>query len=203
MAKLYFNYGTMSSSKTAQLLIKAHSFEEMGIQLLCIKPAIDTRDGNDIIKSRVGIQRECVSVDSTHDLYDFIKRYKDNVESQGFKSPEWMFVDEAQFLTREQVNQLANVVDDFGINIMCYGLRTDFETKFFDGSMRLMEIADEINEIKSACQCGRKAIVNARLDSNGNLVEAGEQIAIGGDDKYVTLCRKCYHRRLREQHSIE
>ena len=189
----------MNSSKSAMLLIKAHSFEERNIPFLCLKPMIDDRDGQDIIKSRIGISRECVSVESTHNLYKFIESYISNVQLQGYEKPKWILIDECQFLSSEQVDQLADVVDDFDINVMCYGLRTDFTTKLFDGSKRLMEIADDISEIKSSCSCGRKAIVNARIDSDGNIVDRGEQIVIGGNDKYISLCRRCYRRTLAKQ----
>lgn len=198
-SKLYFIHGSMGCSKTAQLLIKAHSFEERNIPFLCLKPTIDTRDGQDVIKSRIGISRDCVSVDSTHNLYKFIDSYISNVQLQGFDKPKWILVDECQFLSTEQVDQLADVVDDFDINVMCYGLRTDFTTKLFDGSKRLMEIADDIEEIKSSCGCGRKAIVNARIDTNGNIVDEGEQIMIGGNEKYISLCRRCYRKALAKQ----
>ena len=181
------------------LLIKAHSFEERNIPFLCLKPIIDDRDGQDIIKSRIGISRECVSVESTHNLYEFIESYISNVQLQGFEKPKWILVDECQFLSSEQVDQLADVVDNFDINVMCYGLRTDFTTKLFDGSRRLMEIADDISEIKSSCSCGRKAIVNARIDGDGNIIDRGEQIVIGGNDKYISLCRRCYRRTLAKQ----
>ena len=189
----------MSSSKSALLLMKAYSFDERGVPFLCLKPSIDDRDGEDIIKSRIGISRECISVDATHDLYRFIESYVVNVQMQGYDKPKWILVDECQFLTREQVDQLADVVDKMDINVMCYGLRTDFMTDLFEGSKRLMEIADDIEEIKASCACGRKAIVNARIDVNGNVVFEGEQIEIGGNERYVSLCRKCYNKAIEEQ----
>lgn len=198
-SKLYYYFGVMSSSKSALLLMKAHSFEERGIPFLCIKPSIDDRDGEDIIKSRIGISRECITVDITHDLYKFIDTYVVNVQMQGYDKPKWILVDECQFLSSEQVDQLANVVDILDINVMCYGLRTDFKTKFFDGSKRLMEIADDIEEIKASCSCGRKAIVNARVDTNGNVVNEGEQIEIGGNERYISLCRRCYGQAIEKQ----
>ena len=107
----------------------------------------------------------------------------------------WVLVDEAQFLTKEQVDQLARVVDDYGVNVVCYGLRTDFQSHVFEGSLRLFELADTIDEIKSTCSCGRKTIINARIDSNGDVVSDGNQVEIGGDDKYVALCRRCWRAR--------
>ena len=198
-SKLYFINSPMNSSKSAMLLIKAHSFEERGIPFVCLKPSIDDRDGKDIIKSRIGIERVCVSVDDTDNLYKFTESYISNVQLEGYDKPKWVLVDECQFLTPEQVDQLADVVDNFDVNVMCYGLRSDFRTKLFDGSKRLMEIADDISEIKSSCGCGRKAIVNARIDGDGNIIDDGEQIVIGGNDKYISLCRRCYRRALSKQ----
>jgi len=197
--KLYYKYGVMSSSKSAQLLMTAHSFDERGIPFLCIKPSIDNRENEDTITSRIGISRECISFDSTYNLYDYIDKYIVNVVVQGFDKPQWILVDECQFLTSEQIDQLADVVDNLDINVICYGLRTDFKTEFFEGSKRLMEIADDIEEIKISCGCGRKAIVNARIDELGQIVTDGEQIEIGGNERYVSLCRKCYRKLLKKQ----
>jgi thymidine kinase len=112
---------------------------------------------------------------------------------------DWFLIDEAQFLTAEQVDQLARIVDDYGSNVVCYGLRTDFKSNLFEGSRRLFEIADTIDEIKSTCTCGRKTIVNARIDQNGDFVEDGAQVEIGGDDKYIAVCRKCWRNKRIEQ----
>lgn len=189
----------MNSAKSALLLMNAHAFEERGIPFLCIKPSIDDRDGEDIIKSRIGLSRECISFDDSHNLYKFIDNYIVNVQLQGYDKPQWILVDECQFLSVEQVDQLADVVDNLGVNVMCYGLRTDFKTQFFPGSKRLMEIADDIEEIKSSCGCGRKAVVNARIDEFGNVVSDGEQIEIGGNDRYISLCRRCYQKAIKNQ----
>ena len=129
----------------------------------------------------------------------FIDNYIVNVQLQGYDKPQWILVDECQFLSVEQVDQLADVVDNLGVNVMCYGLRTDFKTQFFPGSKRLMEIADDIEEIKSSCGCGRKAVVNARIDEFGNVVSDGEQIEIGGNDRYISLCRRCYQKAIENQ----
>ena len=118
-----------------------------------------------------------------------------HLNADGGMLPGWMLVDEAQFLTPEQVDQLAKVVDDFGCNVMCFGLRTDFRTSLFPGSRRLFEIADSIEEVKSTCSCGRKTIVNARIDKDGNIITEGEQVEIGGNDRYMSLCRKCWSSR--------
>lgn len=192
MGKLYFYYGAMGSSKSAQLLMNAHSFEERNVGFVCLKPSIDTRDGQGIIKSRVGIQRECIFVKKEDNVRNII----DDIISDN-KKVQWVLVDESQFLTSEQVEQLANVVDDFDINVICYGLRTDFRTKLFEGSQRLMELADTIEEIKISCSCGNKAIINARMDKQGNVITEGEQIMLG-DSEYVSLCRKCYYNALKK-----
>ena len=186
MAKLYYVYGPMNVSKSASLLMKAHSFENNNIPFICIKSSIADRDEG-IIKSRVRIERECLSIDIKDDIYRIIKVY-----NNPNKPLKWILVDESQFLTSEQVDQLAKIVDELNINIMCYGLRTDFKTKLFDGSRRLFELADNIEEMKVSCKCGRKAIINARVDDNGDVVNEGEQIMTGGNERYVTMCRKCY-----------
>lgn len=191
MCKLYFKYSPMNSGKSGILLMQAHQFEERGIPFLCFKSIIDTRDGEDVIVSRVGIKRECISIDVKDNLYDIIYNYTANAVLEGMDKPLWILIDECQFLSREQVNQLAMIVDRLNINVMCYGLRTDFTTNLFEGSKRLMELADSIEEVKTLCHCGNKAIVNARFN-NGELVTEGDQIVIGGNDMYTSICRKCY-----------
>lgn len=191
IGKLYFRYGTMGSAKTAMLLTTAYNFEERGMPYKCMKPVIDTRDAKNVIRSRIGIERECAWIYPETDLYQMMK---DEVLA-ATPRPEWLLVDEAQFLTARQVDQLAAVVDDFGCNVMCYGLRTDFRTRLFEGSQRLFEIADTIDEIKSTCGCGRKTIVNARIDSHGRILTKGEQVEIGGNDRYMAVCRKCWRAR--------
>ena len=199
MAKLYFEYSTMNSGKSAMLVMQAHQFDERDIPVLCLKSSIDTRDGDDVIASRMGVSRPCVSILPEDDLYQLIEQYIVNATLEGLRKPLWILVDECQFLTIEQVDSLAKVVDKLDINVLCYGLRTDFTTHLFDGSKRLMEVADTITEIKSSCSCGRKAMFNARFDSSGRLITDGEQIVIGGNDMYVTLCRNCYYELLKKQ----
>lgn len=191
IGKLYFRYGTMGSAKTALLLTTAYNFEERDVAYLCFKPVTDTREKRSVIRSRIGIERECKWIYDDTDLYEVVTR----MHEEGGMVPEWMLVDEAQFLTPIQVDQLAKVVDDYGCNVMCFGLRTDFQTHLFEGSRRLFEIADSIEEVKSTCSCGRKTIVNARIDSLGRIVTEGEQVEIGGNDKYMSLCRKCWNSR--------
>lgn len=186
--KLYFRYGTMGSAKTALLLTNAYNFEERGIAYLCFKPATDTREEKNVIRSRIGIERECRWIYPESDLYQEISYMYEN----GGMLPEWILVDEAQFLSAVQVDQLARIVDDFGCNIICYGLRTDFRTELFEGSRRLFEIADSIDEVKSTCSCGGKTIVNARINSKGEIITEGQQVEIGGNDRYMAVCRRCW-----------
>ena len=186
-SKLFFRYATMNSAKSAELLMKAYNFEERGLKILCIKPSIDGREGKNVIKSRVGIERECKMVKPTDNIYDGVKKLLEN----GGKI-DWILADESQFFKKEQIDQLGDIVDELDINVICYGLRADFRTELFEGSKRLFEIADSIEEMKSSCSCGRKSIINARIDENGNVVTNGEQIELGGNDRYVSLCRKCY-----------
>ncbi len=193
--KLYFRYGTMGSAKTALLLTTAYNFEERKMRYLCLKPVIDTRDKKNVIRSRIGIERECRWIYPESNLYEDIKQYFRETGA----IVDWFLVDEAQFLTAEQVDQLSMVVDDFGSNVICYGLRTDFKTHLFEGSQRLFEIADTIDEIKSTCTCGHKTIVNARIDANGDILTEGQQVEIGGDDRYIAVCRKCWRNRRIQQ----
>ena len=195
--KLYFYYGTMGSAKTAFLLTTAYNFEERKIPHVCLKPVIDTREKDSVIRSRIGIERPCRWIYNDTDVYRFAQKIFD--ESGEFS--DWFLVDEAQFLTREQVDQFSRLVDDYGCNVICYGLRTDFKSNLFEGSRRLFEIADTINEIKSTCTCGRKTIINARLDANGDFVEEGAQVEIGGDERYIAVCRKCWRNKRIEQSS--
>ena len=193
--KLYFRYGTMGSAKTALLLTQAYNFEERGMRYVCLKPIIDTRETGNVIRSRIGIERECTWIYADTNIYELAQE----IFEQSMTIVDWILVDEAQFLTTDQVDQLARIVDDFGSNVICYGLRTDFQSHLFEGSRRLFEIADTIDEIKSTCNCGRKTIINARIDSKGDFVEEGAQVEIGGDDRYIAVCRKCWRNKRIEQ----
>ena len=186
--KLYFRYGTMGSAKTALLLTQAYNFEERGMEFICMKPIVDTREKENVIKSRIGIKRECLWIYQDTDIYELVK----NIYEETLVVKDWILIDEAQFLSQEQVDQLARIVDDYGCNVVCYGLRTDFQSKMFEGSRRLFEIADTIDEIKSTCSCGRKTIINARIDADGSVITDGNQVMIGGDDKYIAMCRCCW-----------
>ena len=193
---LKFYYGCMASGKSLHLLATAHNFEEKKISFVVIKSEIDDRDGLDVIHSRALGDRECVSVKSTTNIYKLITTLL-NINNATLKPQlKWILVDEAQFLTSEQVNQLAALTDNFNINILCYGLRTDFKTNLFEGSKRLFEIADSIEEIKSQCSCDRKTHVNARIDKCGDIITDGQQVEVGGDDRYVSMCRKCYYEKI-------
>lgn len=195
IAKLYFRYGTMGSAKTALLLTTAYNFEERGMKYVCLKPVIDTRETKNVIRSRIGIERECRWIYGDTDLYMLAAE----LFEENLAVIDWFLIDEAQFLTPAQVDQLARIVDDFGSNVICYGLRTDFQTHLFEGSRRLFEIADTIDEIKSTCSCGRKTIVNARIDSHGDIVDVGQQVEIGGNDRYIAVCRNCWRNKRIEQ----
>ena len=197
VGKLYFKYGTMGSAKTAMLLTQAYNFEERGMHYLCMKPIIDDRENDNVIRSRIGIERKCEWIYPESDLYEMLTVMFD----QTLEVKDWILIDEAQFLSSQQIDQLARIVDDYGVNVVCYGLRTDFQSHMFEGSRRLFELADTIEEIKSTCSCGRKTIINARIDSQGNIVTDGNQVEIGGDDKYVALCRRCWRNRRIESSS--
>lgn len=194
IGKLYFRYGTMGSAKTAMLLTTAYNFEERRMAYRCFKPVIDTRDKRNVIRSRIGIERECSWIYRDTNLFNEIRAML-----KAGNGPEWILIDEAQFLSEIQVNQLADLVDKYGINVICYGLRSDFRTKLFEGSKRLLEIADSIEEVKSTCTCGRKTIVNARINSRGEIITEGEVVEIGGNDRYIAVCRNCWRNKRIEQ----
>ena len=187
MADLKFFYGCMGGAKTLRLLTTAYNFEEKGIPFLVYKPKLDTRDGLNIIRSRAGLERDCVSVDGN---FNFLNEVTDITKEYSAK---FILIDEAQFLTAEQVDQLSLIVDNLNINVFCYGLRTDFKTNLFEGSRRLFEIANDLEEIPSMCECGKRTLVNARFDEFGNIIFDGEQVQIGGNESYKSICRKCYN----------
>ena len=198
-SKLYFYYGPMGSSKTLRLLSTAYDFEEKGIQIMVLKPSLDTRDGKGIIRSRAGLSRPCLTIDKDVDLYKAIKSYSNALAAQ-FESLRWVIIDECQFLTEEQVDQLSDVVDFLDINVICYGLRTDFKSRLFPASKRLFELADDIEEVKSTCECGKnKTSINARFDKNGDIIVDGDQIMVGGDESYRAICRKCWKDKVRDK----
>lgn len=194
MAKLYFKYGAMGSSKTAQALITKYNYEENGMRVWLIKPAADCRDGEVILRSRVGLEAPAEVIPETADICQlFEKRGKIDV----------IIVDECQFMTPAQIDQLRDIVDDYNIPVLCFGLRTDFLSTLFPGSRRLFEVADTISEIKAICDCGAKATTNARIDSDGYIVTEGDQLLLGGNDRYIAMCHKCWVRNIREHRKVK
>lgn len=191
--KLIFRWGTMNSGKSLQLLATANNFAERGVSFLLLKSSLDTRDGENVIHSRALQDRECIAVTTGTNIYTLISSVNNMYNAVPLK---WVLVDEAQFLTPTQVDELAAVADNFCINVICYGLRTDFQTNLFPASKRLFEIADTMEEIKSSCSCGSKTIFNARINEYGDVVTVGNQVEVGGEDKYISLCRKCYNQRI-------
>ena len=190
MAKLYFKYGAMGSSKTAQALITRFNYMELGMSVWLIKPSVDTRDGADVIKSRIGLEARAQVITPEQDII---------AEYQKQPGHDVIIADEAQFFTPAQIDQLRQLVDEEDIPVLCFGLRTDFLTHFFPGAQRLMELADSLTEIKTVCACGRKATVNARIDASGRIITQGDQVLLGGNDSYVAMCHKCWKQRIREQ----
>jgi len=195
MAKLYFKYGAMGSSKTAQALITRYNYEENDMSVWLIKPSADTRDGAQVLRSRIGLEATVDVMTPDADIYQaFQETRSGNCHA--------IIVDECQFMTVKQIDQLRAIVDDFNIPVMCFGLRTDFQTKLFPGSLRLMELADCIEEIKTMCDCGCKATVNARI-YDGYIVTEGAQVVLGGNDCYIAMCHRCYIRGIREHKKIK
>jgi len=195
MAKLYFKYGAMGSSKTAQALITKYNYEENDMKVWLIKPSADTRDGVTKLRSRIGLEADVEVMTPDTDIY---ARFRDTRAG----SCTVVIADEAQFLTEKQIDELRAIVDDYNIAVLCFGLRTDFQTRLFPGSRRLMEVADAIQEIKTMCDCGAKATVNARIDGNGHIVTEGAQVVLGGNDSYIAMCHRCYVRGIRENKVI-
>ena len=195
MAKLYFKYGAMGSSKTAQALITKYNYEENDMKAWLIKPSADIRDGVQILRSRIGLAATVEVMAPDVNIYDrFRETQMGNCHA--------VICDECQFLTEEQIDQLRAIVNDCNVPVMCFGLRTDFQTHLFPGSRRLMELADCIEEIKTMCDCGSKATVNARIN-DGYIVTEGAQVVLGGNDSYIAMCHKCYLRGIREHKKIK
>ena len=195
MAKLYFKYGAMGSSKTAQALITKYNYEENDLNVWLIKPSADTRDGAATLRSRIGLEAQVEVIAPDVDIYARFLGGK-------ARRSDVIIVDECQFLTEKQIDQLRNIVNEHNIPVLCFGLRTDFQTRLFPGSRRLMELADCIEEIKTMCDCGAKATVNARI-SDGYIVTEGAQVVLGGNDSYIAMCHKCYIRGIREHKKIK
>lgn len=181
MAKLYFRYGAMGSSKTANILMVRYNYLEKGLKPLLVKPAIDTRYGDRTVRSRMGLEADCI-------LFDELRA----MDEETLRSYTAVLVDEAQFLSAADVDFLADIVDDLQIPVLCYGLRIDFTGHLFDGSKRLMEIAEVIEEVPTVCWCGKRALFNARFDGQGRVLYEGEQVEMGANDRYTSLCRRHY-----------
>ena len=179
MAQLYFKSGAMGSSKTANALMTRFNYEERGQKTLLVKPRLDTRDGDHMVVSRIGLTYPCIYFDEMQQLS--VMELQQNA---------CVIVDEAQFLTREEVMYLVGLVDDLGIPVICYGLRADFKGDLFPGSEALLVMADKIEEVKTICWCGKKATFNARFDAAGKVLKEGEQVVLGANDQYIGLCRK-------------
>ena len=175
MAKLYFRYGAMGSSKTANAIMVQYNYTERGQKVLMVKPQLDNRDGERTVLSRCGLSTECVFMEELPGID--VRQY------------DCVIVDEAQFLTKDQVQQLVHIVDELNVPVICYGLRADFQGNFFEGSLWLMAWAVSIEEVKTICWCGRKATCNARV-MDGRVIKEGDQILLGGNSQYVSLCRK-------------
>lgn len=189
MAKLYFRYGAMGSSKTANALMVDNNYHERGKRALLVKPKADSRDGDYVIRSRMGLEKEGIFLEELVEMAD-----------EEIRTYDCVIVDEAQFAVKSQIEFLVHIVDELGVPVICYGLRTDFRRELFEGSMWLLAWADKIEEIKTVCWCGKAATCNARIGEDGAMIRDGEQIVMGSDDKYTALCRK-HHRegRLREE----
>lgn len=191
MAKLYFKYGAMGSSKTAQALITKFNYEERGMRVWLIKPATDTRDGDNTVMSRIGLCSVCTPIKADENIFDIYK--------STYEKCDVIIADECQFFTPEQIDQCRLIVDECAVPVLCFGLRTDFLTHTFPGSARLFEIADSIAEIKTICECGSKATVNARIGDDGHVVTEGDQVCLGGNDRYIAMCYKCWKNRIKRE----
>ena len=185
MAKLYFRYGVMGSSKSAQALITKFNYEEQGMRVWLIKPAADTRYGTDIVRSRIGLEQKGDVITEDMNLFEIFRDREREFNDV-------IIADEAQFLTPAHIEQLRDIVDNYNVPVFCFGLRTDFRTKMFPGSARLFELADSVSELKTVCTCGGKAMVNARIDGEGNIITEGAQIMLGGNESYRPMCYKCW-----------
>ena len=187
MAKLYFYYSAMNAGKSTTLLQASYNYLERGMQTLLFSAKIDTRAGNAVIHSRIGLMKEAISFDSDFNFFEYVEEKKNIM-----KNLKCILIDECQFLNKQQVIQLTDIASMFNIAVLCYGLRTDFLGEPFEGSKYLLALAEEIIEIKTICNCGKKATMNMRLDSQGNVATKGSQVQIGGNESYVSKCMKCF-----------
>lgn len=195
MGKLIFYYGTMGSAKTANALITRYQYIQNGRSVWLLKPSMDTRDdkeGKTIIKSRIGLEAESTAIQGSDNIFNIYKAH------WGYNKPDVIICDEAQFFAAAQIEQLRDIATFLDIDIFCFGLRTNFVTNSFTGSVRLFELADEFIKLDNICDCGQPALINARLGSTGKIITTGEDILIGGDETYKAMCWKCYRQRTRK-----
>jgi thymidine kinase len=190
MAKLYFYYSAMNAGKSTVLLQSSHNYRERGMQTLLFTPLIDTRAEQGVIHSRIGLSEQALAFSAQDNL---LERTRESLQDGNHYA--CILIDEAQFLTRSQVEQLVVITDDLSIPVLTYGLRTDFQGELFPGSQHLLAWADELIEIKTICHCGRKAIMNCRINAFGEMVTEGEQVLIGGNESYISLCRRHFYQR--------
>lgn len=188
MAKLHFYYSAMNAGKSTTLLQSSYNYKERGMDTLLLAPAIDTRYGFNKVASRIGLQAEAISFSDSKDLYQHIKQ-----ELNKNNNIKCVLIDEAQFLTKKQVQHLVQVTNDFNIPVLTYGIRTDFMGEPFEGSKYLLALADQLVELKTICHCGRKATMNLRVDEKGQALREGEQVDIGGNERYVAVCSLHFH----------
>ena len=188
MAKLYFHYSSMNAGKSTALLQANHNYLERGMKTMLFTAKLDNREGGGVISSRIGIQKEALSFANENNLFDMVR------EADSDSKLNCILVDEAQFLSKEQVRQLIRLVDEEGIPVLTYGIRSDFKGEVFEGSKFLLAWSDEMKEIKTICHCGKKATMNARVSTEGDMETAGAQIEIGGNERYISLCRGCFNR---------
>ncbi len=186
IGNLIFNYGTMGSAKTANALMQKYNLNEKGYRVLLLKPSLDNRDGKTIIKSRIGLKSHAMVFKLEDNLKELLKN----------KRYDCIIVDECQFSTAEQIEQLRDICDSKGINIYCYGLLTDFTSRLFEGSKRLVELANQLIMLQNYCECGCNASINARFDKSGKVLSQGEQVQVGGDDMYKALCYSCWKKQI-------
>lgn len=184
MAKVYFYYSAMNAGKSTVLLQASHNYRERGMRTLLFIPAIDTRAGAGRVKSRIGIEAAALVLQANENILEHVRT------AHAAQPVASVLIDEAQFLTRNQVDQLTDIADDLRIPVLCYGLRTDFKGNLFPGSAALLALADNLIELKTICHCGRKATMNLRISPGGSAVKEGAQVEIGGNDRYVAMCRR-------------
>lgn len=194
MASIHFHYSTMNAGKTANLLKDNYNYLERNMKTLVLKPALDTREGEAVVRSRIGNETPCVLFAPDEDVYALINRL---ITELGVM-PACIFIDECQFMSPEQVMQLSDVVDNLHLPVMCYGLCSDFQGNLFAGSAKLFALADRVAEIRTICWCGKRANMVLRVDEKGEVVREGDQIKVGGNDSYVSVCRRHFKAGLKE-----